>query len=141
VSGPARRVGGTVDWRVAGRGALVALVVALPPVVLVRLLKGSDLDGRESNLWVVSVLAILLGFGLAGFVAGRQRPRSALLHAAAAAGIAFAGLVVYTLGRHAVSGDPITVAFVVRLLLVGQITISLGILGGFVATRRRKVSE
>jgi len=132
-----RERSGSVDWRVALRGALVALIVALPPVVVVRLLKGNDLEGRESNLWVVSVLAIFLGFGLCGYNAGRQRPRSALLHAAAAAGLAFGGLVVYTVFRHLVTGDPITLAFVVRLVLVGQITVSLGILGGYVATRRR----
>jgi hypothetical protein len=123
---------------VALRGAVVALIVALPPVVVVRLLKGNDLEGRESNLWVVSVLAIFLGFGLCGFEAGRQRPQSALLHAAAAAALAFVGLVVYTVLRHVTTGDPITVAFAVRLLLVGQITVSIGILGGYVATRRRR---
>ena len=47
-----------VDWRTAGAGALLALAVALPPALVVRILKGNDASGRESNLWVVTVLAI-----------------------------------------------------------------------------------
>jgi predicted permease len=131
---------GSLDWRAAAQGALLTLAVTLPPVVLVRLLKGDDLQGKESNLWIVSVLAVFAGFALGGHLAARRRPRAALTHAAAAAGLAFGGLALYSLVRHVISGDDITVAFLIRLVLVGQITVSIGVLGGYVATRRRSAS-
>lgn len=125
-----------LDKRVVLEGALLALAVTLPPVILVRILHGDDVDGQESNLWIVSVLAIFAGFALGGHRAARRRPATGLTHAAAAAGTAFAGLALYSLGRHLVTGDEVTVSFVIRLLLVGTITVSIGVLGGYVALRR-----
>ena len=128
--------GGKIDWGTALQGALLTLAVTLPPVVLVRILKGDDLEGRESNLWIVTVLAVFLGFALGGHLAARKQPRTALLHAAAASGLAFAGLAIYSLIRHVISGEAISAAFIIRLVLVGQITVSLGVLGGYLAARR-----
>ena len=128
---------GGLDWRVAAQGALLTLAVALPPALLVRILKGDDIEGNESNLWVVTVLAIFIGFALGGHLAARRRPRTALSHAAAAAGLAFAGLAAYSVVRRVVTGDGLSAAVAAQLLLVGTITISIGILGGYVATRRR----
>ncbi|HEV7886612.1 MAG TPA: hypothetical protein VGO92_03570 [Acidimicrobiales bacterium] len=125
-----------LDWRAAASGAVLTLAVALPPALLVRILKSDDLEGRESNLWIVTVLAIFAGFALGGHLAARRRPRAALQHAAAASGLAFLGLAVYSVVRHAVAGDGVTPELVVQLLLVGTITVSIGILGGYVATRR-----
>jgi predicted permease len=127
-----------VDWAVALRGAALTLAVALPPALVVRVLKGGDLEGSESNLWIVTVIAIFLGFALGGHLAARQRPRSALANAAAASALAFAGLAAYSVIRHAISGE-LSVAVVVQLMLVGTITVSIGILGGYVATRRNSV--
>ena len=125
-----------VSKRVVGEGALLALAVTLPPVILVRILHGDDLEGQESNLWIISVLAIFAGFALGGHRAAKRRPQDGLTHAAAAAATAFAGLAVYSLLRHLVTGDEVTVSLVIRLLLVGTITTSIGVLGGYVALRR-----
>ena len=124
-----------VDWRAAADGAVLAVLVVLPPTIVVRLLKDGDLEGSESGLWVVPMLAVLVGFGLAGHKAARRRPDAPLLHAAAAAGLAFAALAAVALVRAAVGGD-FTVPLVVTLLLLGQIVVSLAIVGGYVAMRR-----
>ena len=128
--------GRAVSWRAAAAGALLTLAISLPPALVVRILKGNDLEGRESNLWIITVLAIFAGFALGGHLAARREPRAALATAAAAGALAFAGLSVYSLVRHAVTGDGITLAFLVQLVLVGTITVSIAVLGGFAATRR-----
>lgn len=125
-----------IDWRVAVQGALLALAVALPPAIVVRLLKGGDLAGKESNLWVITVLAIFAGFALGGFTAARRRPRTGLEHAAVAAGLAFGGIAVYSILRHLVTGDALDVRFFVQLVLDGTITVSIGVLGGWAGVRR-----
>ena len=137
VAGPGSRV----DWRVAAQGALVTLAIALPPAVLVRILKGDDLEGSESYLWVVTMVAIFVGFGVGGHLAARRRPQMALAHAAAASALAFAGLAAYAVLRRVVTGDGLAFDLVVQLLLIGTITVSIGILGGYVATRRRPRSD
>jgi predicted permease len=125
-----------IDWRVAVQGALLALAVALPPAIVVRLLKGDDLTGKESNLWVVTVLAIFAGFALGGYTAARRRPRTGLEHAAAAAGLAFGGIALYSILRHLVTGEGLDVRFLVQLVLDGTITVSIGVVAGWVAVRR-----
>ncbi|MDP9389582.1 MAG: hypothetical protein M3Q48_17115, partial [Actinomycetota bacterium] len=70
--------GGRIDWRAVADGAVVAVAVTLPPAILVRLFKDSDLEGQESNLWVVPVLALLVGFALGGHRAARRRPDAPL---------------------------------------------------------------
>ncbi|MGH9179229.1 MAG: hypothetical protein ACRD0N_11845 [Acidimicrobiales bacterium] len=124
-----------VDWRAAADGAVLAVLVVLPPTIVVRLLKDGDLEGSESGLWVVPMLAVLVGFGLAGHKSARRRPDAPLLHAAAAAVMAFAALAAVALVRAAVGGE-FTVPLVVTLLLLGQIVVSLAIIGGYVAMRR-----
>jgi predicted permease len=130
-----------LDWRAVGAGALLTLAVALPPTLLVRVLKGDDLEGRESNLWVVPVLAIFAGFALGGHLAARRRPVRGLQHAAAAAGVAFLGAAAYSIVRHLVTGDGLSAKLLVSLVLLGTITISVGILGGYVAVRRSSPSS
>jgi hypothetical protein len=125
-----------MDVRAVGQGALLTLAVALPPVWLVRILKGGDLAGSESNLWLVVPVALLAGFALGGHLAGRHRPERAMTHGAAAGAAAFALLVVVSVVRRLFAGDDVSLPYLVRLLLLGQITISLALLGGYVAQRR-----
>jgi len=125
------------DWRAAGEGALWTLAVALPPVALVLALKSGDLVGEESNLWLLTPVALLVGFGVGGFAAGRRRPDMPLLHAAAAGALAFGSVVVVAVARRLVdAGDEVTGGYFVRLLLLAQICVSCSLLGGYLAVRR-----
>ena len=125
-----------IDWRAVADGAVVAVMVTLPPTIAVRLLKDGDLEGQESYLWVVPVVALLLGFALGGHRAARRRPDAPLLHAATAAAAAFGALAVVAVLRRVLSGDGLTVPLLVTLLLLMQITVSLAVVGGYVAVRR-----
>ena len=125
------------DWRAAGAGALLTLAVLEPPVQIISALKIDDGSGAESYWWVVGAVAVLVSFALGGWLAGRRRPTAPFVHGAAAAALAFAVhvLVVRTVVKVA-SGDGIGLN-IANTLLVAQIAISLGVLGAWVATRRR----
>lgn len=133
-----RRPGGDLDRGTVVGGAAVALAISLPPTFVARALKGDDAPGQESNLWIVAVVAMLVGFAAAGRWAALRRPDSPLVHSAAAAGLAFAAIVVFTVVRRLVAGEGLTVPLVVTLGLLGQITVSLAVLGGYLAVRRRR---
>lgn len=124
-----------LDRRSVLIGAALALAVTLPPVILVRILFGDDLRGEESNAWVLTPVALIAGFALGGYRAARDRPRTAFAHAAAAGGLAFAAIAVYSLIRHAVDGE-LGLTFLVRTALLGSISVSLAVLGGYAAVRR-----
>jgi hypothetical protein len=125
-----------VDWKAAADGAWLAVAITLPPTILVRLFKDGDLDGQESYLWVVPVVALLVGFAVGGNRAAKRRPDAPLLHAAASAACAFAALAALAVVRRFVDGDGLTVPLVVTLMLLLQITVSLAVIGGYVAMRR-----
>ncbi|HEX2038281.1 MAG TPA: hypothetical protein VHF47_00970 [Acidimicrobiales bacterium] len=125
-----------IDRNAVGRGALWTLAVALPPVWLVSALSSDDLPGEESNLWLLTPVALLAGFAVGGFAAGRRRVDTPLLHAAAAATAAFVAVALFGLIRRIVGDDDVTIAYLVRLLLLAQICVSTALLGGWVAARR-----
>ena len=126
----------SIDWRAAGVGALVALAILEPPVQIISALKVDDTTGSESYWWVVGAVAVLVSFAVGGWVAARRRPTTPFLHGAVAAAIAFvAHLIVRTLVKLAM-GDDAALA-IANTVLVGQIAISLGVIGAYVATRRR----
>ena len=111
-----------VDRRVVGEGVLWTLAVALPAVLL-------------------APPALLAGFALGGFVAGRRRADTPLTHAAAVGAAAFAAMVVVGLLRRAVGDGEVTESYVVRLLLLAQICVSTSLLGGWWAARRTAAHE
>jgi hypothetical protein len=124
------------DWRAAVTGAALTLVVLEPPVQVVSALKSDDGTGAESYWWVVAAIAVLVSFALGGWWAARRRPSTPFLHGAAAAAIAYVvHLAVRTLVKTAMGDDP-SLAWA-NTILVGQIAVSLGVIGAFVATRRR----
>lgn len=129
--------GRRLDWAVVGRAALVAVGVTVPVSLVARILGGAGGDGDGSSLWVVAVLALFAGFALAGNFAARRRPEAPLLHAAAAAGAAFAGLAAITVVRRLAVGDGISAPLVLTLGLLFQITVSLAMLGAYLGIRHR----
>lgn len=138
VTGRGRSTGrsGGMDWRAVADGAVITVAVTIPPTILVRLFKDGDLGGQESNLWFVPLLALLIGAALGGHRAARRRLDAPLKHAAAAAAAAFAVMATVRLARALLGGDGVGVPLVVTMLLLLQITVSLAIIGGYVAMRR-----
>jgi putative membrane protein (TIGR04086 family) len=124
-----------LDLRTVVVSAALILAILLPPVQIVRALKSNDAPYEESFLWVVPVVFILIGFPVGGWFAGRRRPRSALLHGAAAAFLAYLLTVGVAIIRLIVSGDGLKGSTLVSMLLYLQIAVSLGTLGGYLAGR------
>jgi predicted permease len=123
-----------IDWRAAGFGAAVTLAVLEPPVQIINALKANDRTGAESYWWVVGAVAVLVSFAVGGWFAARRRPSTPFMHGAAAAALAFAvHLVVRTIVKLA-TGESATFGLA-NTLLLGQIAVSLGILGAYVSTR------
>ena len=127
---------GRMDWRAVADGAVVTVAVTMPATILVRLLKDGDLGGQESNLWFVPLIALLVGSALGGHRAAKRRLDAPLKHAAAAAAAAFAVMAAVRVARALLGGGGITVPLVILMLLLLQITVSLAIIGGYLALRR-----
>lgn len=68
----------TVDWRAVGRGALLGLVVLIATSVVEALLD-RNLDSFRDSGWIYPLfVAILFGYALGGWQAGRLAPSAAL---------------------------------------------------------------
>jgi hypothetical protein len=106
-------VGLEIDWRVVLRGALIGLAIIVP-VTVVRVVLDREIADFDDSGWIYPLFVlILVGYGAAGWVAGRGRPDAPLAHGA------LAGLGVLVLwipiriviwavredGRGLVSGD------------------------------------
>lgn len=131
-----RGAAGALDRAVIVRAAALAVAVTLPPTLVVRVLRGSD-DEQRSYLWVIAVVALFAGFALAGRQAARRRPDAPLVHAIAAAALAFAVLAAIAVVRRLVTGDGISAALVITLGLLLQITVSVSVLAAYVDLRSR----
>ena len=125
-----------LDWRAAGLGAGVTLAILEPPVQIINALKANDPPGEESFLWIVGALAFFVAFPFGGFYAARRRPRTPFLHSAVAAALALVAALVIRALVDMITDDEASFSIVTTLLLA-QIAISLGVLGGYVATARR----
>jgi hypothetical protein len=124
-----------MDRAVVARAAGVILVLLVPPVVVVRTILGPDSD---SPLWNLIVVAFLVSFVAGGVVAGGRAPDSPLKHAAAAGASAFGVALLVGLLRNLLTGWSLGLAGAVTALLLWQIATSLSLLGGLVASRRRR---
>jgi NAD/NADP transhydrogenase alpha subunit len=123
------------DRRSILAGAAVAVAVVVPPVLIVRALKGPDLPHHESNLWVVAAAAFLLAFPIGGYVAAHHDPRRAYTLGSAAAALGYVAVIALALIRRAVAGD-VSAGFFATAGLLATIAIPLGVIGGHVASRR-----
>jgi peptidoglycan/LPS O-acetylase OafA/YrhL len=127
----------TIDRQAVGRGMAVYLGIAAPCGLLIALAHGSDSTGHESNWWVA---AFLMVFAVAPFVAGVVAggwQNSPLLHGAVAVA-APAGLFLLIVSIvHGVKGTLSSEEILTFLLYLAVFT-SLGMLGGYVAFRRRQ---
>jgi putative membrane protein (TIGR04086 family) len=126
-----------LDLRSVAIGALVTLVIAVPPAVVGQVMSDRD-DAADSN-WVLVLFGIvLLAFLIGGFTAARRSPEAPLTNGAAAAFVAFALVQGFGIVRHLVSGDDIRW---VGIAFTGLLAASCGVVGGLVAglrTRERR---
>ena len=120
-----------MNWRavLAGAGVMVAAVIGA--VLAVR--AASTEAGSNLNLLVI--LCLLIVFPIGGVIAYRLAGRRPLAHAAAAAGVAWVAIAASVVSRG------FTLARVVTLVLLMQVTIGLALLGGWVSYRRRRAPE
>lgn len=125
-----------ITWRAVGAGALLILAVATPPLVLARLARGEG--PVRSNLWVMASLGLLVGFAVGGRKAALLRPDMPAVHSAAAAIIAFAAFASYAVGRRLVTGEGVSLAVTITLLVLLQVTVSAASVTGYLAARRRR---
>lgn len=126
-----------LDPRAVARGATGYLVVAVPSGIAIAALKGNDSVGRESNLWVLAaVLVLLVAPFVGGALAGQAQPDTPLAHGAAAVGLPAAALLFVRALVGLVRGD-LTLAQAVSFVLFVQVFTGLAMLGAYLASRRK----
>lgn len=120
-----------LSGRAVVAGAAIPAVIVVAAVVAVRLISA----GSGSNVNLLVVLALLVGFPVGGVVAYRLAGLRPLAHAATAAGLAWLliGAAVVTRG--------LTLARVVTFVLLVQVTTGAALLGAWVSYRRRTVGR
>jgi hypothetical protein len=119
-----------VDGRAVLAGAIVALIVAVPTIVLSSV---ADVDPRSNSVFI-PFLVYLAGLVAGGWRAGRVGPAAPLSNGGVAAMAAYATLaVVASVIRVASDRSLDVVSLVFNAFLAG----SAGILGGLIASWRR----
>lgn len=122
-----------LDRRRLRRAVLVILVLAVPTLIIVRAVKGGDLTGRESNLWLVAAGVVLVAYAIGGFVAARGALDLPLSHSAAAAAYAFAAMAVGSVIAALAGGNHISGGVVTAVILLGALCVCVAVLGGYAA--------
>ena len=135
--GPAVATEPDLDRRAVGTGAAVTLGIAAVPIAVVRAAVGSEAEGIERHLWVVPVMALFVAFMVGGHTAAKSRPTAPYRHAAASSVVAFAALA-FTIARRLLWGEGLSFPLVVTLAMLFQITVSLSLVGGYVAWRQSR---
>jgi hypothetical protein len=125
----------SLEARTVAGAALAILVVALPVVLTVEAVKGADLAGEESSLWLLGALAVVAAFVIGGGIAGARRPETAIGHAVAAGAVAFIVLVVVAIVRRLIDGLGLPADVAATFVLLAVVCLSMGILGGYLAMR------
>jgi hypothetical protein len=127
----------SLEARTVAGAALAILVVSLPVVLTIEAVKGDDLAGEESSLWLLGALAVVAAFVIGGGIAGARRPETAIGHAIAAATLAFVVLLVVAIVRRLVDGIGLPADVAATFVLLAVVCLSMGVLGGYVAMRFR----
>lgn len=124
-----------VDWTVVRTAATAALIVLVPSA----LIAGYSLGDEPARAWTWVFLTVAAaGFLLAGFVAGRLRLDTPLLHGGLAAMLAFVVAQVFGIVVVLARGDSIAI---VTIALTALLSVTLGVAGGLIsdwAHRRSK---
>lgn len=120
-----------LDWRAVVGGAAVIVIAVVGAVLAVRAASTEE----TSNLNLLVILCLLVAFPIGGVVAYRLAGRRPLAHAAAGAALAWLAIGVTVVSRG------FTLARVITLVLLVQVTVGLALLGAWVSYRKRRVAD
>ena len=110
-------------------GALVYIAIALPA----GLIGNAVSDENGSNLSVVLAVVVLVAPLVAGAVAARGHHSTSLMHGAAATAVGwFVTIAITTVGKI-VEGKGVPI---VASLALGVVSVSFGVIGGYITFRR-----
>ena len=119
-----------VDWKAVGMGAIVAIAVGVLASVVAAVI---DLP-KDSNGWFVFFWIDVIGAGVGGFIAGRRRLDTPLMHGALVGACAYVVIAAFATTITLVSGHAgpgvAQIVFAILWLALG------GTIGGFVASWR-----
>lgn len=124
-----------VDWSIIRNAATAGLLVVIPAALVAQAFADEVDDGSGWSLLFFAVT--VLGFVIAGFVAGRLRSDTPLAHGAIAAGITWAAVQVFGTVRRLLADEPVSW---LALVFAGMLAVCAGIAGGaFADWFRRRV--
>jgi hypothetical protein len=126
----------TLDRMVVVRGAAGGLIVSVPAAMANVVL--ADQDPKSQILVNLSFVVVLVGFVLAGFVAGLDAPDQLVGHGIAAAAVAFLVIEVISILGRLDRGDDLSVPAIV---IVAGFAVLGGRSGARVAAARRAKKE
>ena len=93
-----------LDWGVVRQGAIAGLVLIIPAALLSAIATSSD---SNTNLAFLFSFLILIGFSIAGFVAGSRRSDTPMMHGAAAAVACYVVVQLFGLLRRLAAGESV----------------------------------
>ena len=118
-----------VDARSVLLGAGIDLLVVIPAGFI-----GRAVSGDGSNLAIpFALLVLFVGPLLGGAVAARGHRANALVHGAAATAVAWAVTIAVSVIGKLIDGKGVPI---VASVAVGVISVSFGVIGGYVTFRR-----
>lgn len=121
----------TLNWKAIAAGATV---MVLPVVAAVLAVRAAPTD-ETSNLNLVVILTLFVGFAAGGVVAYRVAGFRPLAHSAAAAGVAWVALTATVVSRG------VTLARVITLVLLIQVTVGLAVVFAWLSHRRQMQAD
>ena len=121
-----------IDGRAVLVGAVVSLVIAVPPAILAQI--ESDRDALEGSNWVLLLFAlVLVAFVAGGYVTAKRAQGEPLVNGALAAVTAFVIVQGVGIVRRLADGDEIRWF---GILFAALLAASCGTVGAIVATAR-----
>jgi putative membrane protein (TIGR04086 family) len=126
----------TLDRMVVVRGAAGGLILSVPAAMANVVL--ADQDPKSQILVNLSFVLVLVGFALAGFVAGLDAPDRLVAHGIAAAAVAFVIIEVISILGRLDRGDDLSVPAIV---IVAGFAVLGGRSGARAAAARRAKKE